>query len=130
MVTRMRKYCPHCGKTFEGRRCPCRPRPKRRPTPGDATRSQREPWRSEYGEVEYQRNRQLAMARTNGRCKYCHGQCAVFDGRRWITRGMGGEVHHKVPLCEGGTNDSTNLELVCIPCHRALDAARRNARDA
>lgn len=129
MVTRMRKYCPHCGKTFEGRRCPCRPRPKRRPTPGDATRSQREPWRANYSDPEYRRNRQLAIARTNGRCTYCSRQCAVLF-REWVTKGMDGEVHHKIPLCDGGTNDASNLELVCTSCHRRLDAARRRARDA
>ena len=43
----MSVYCPHCGRTHpEGQRCPCRPRPKRRPTEGDATRAEREPWRT------------------------------------------------------------------------------------
>jgi len=27
------------------------------------------------------------------------------------------EVHHRIPLAEGGTNELRNLELRCRPCH-------------
>lgn len=28
------------------------------------------------------------------------------------------EVHHIVPLIEGGTHDPSNLEILCLPCHK------------
>lgn len=27
-------------------------------------------------------------------------------------------VHHKIPLSQGGTNDSNNLITLCIDCHK------------
>lgn len=29
-----------------------------------------------------------------------------------------GEVDHVVPLAIGGSNDSANLQYLCVPCHR------------
>lgn len=126
----MRKFCPHCGRTFSGARCPCRPRPKRNPTQGDKARAEREPWRANYASAEYQESRQQAIARTKGRCTDCGRQCAWFDGKRWRTAGMGGEVDHVVPLREGGTNDTANLALRCKSCHGLKDAERRRRRKA
>lgn len=94
----MSVYCPHCGRTHpEGQRCPCRPRPKRRPTEGDATRAEREPW------------------------------CAEYRDGRWYTAGMGGEVDHGRALCEGGGSEVENLTLRCKSCHKKRDDARRAA---
>lgn len=121
----MLRYCPHCGRAFDGARCPCRPRAKRKPTEGDKTRSQREPWRSEYGTAAYRRARQQAIARTQGRCADCGRACAEYRDGRWYTAGMGGEVDHVRALCEGGTNDAGNLELRCKSCHKRRDDARR-----
>lgn len=121
------RFCPHCGRIVpDGQRCGCRPRPKRKPTEGDATRQRREPWRSAYGGGEYQAARQQAIARTGGRCAVCGCLCARHDGSRWLTAGMGGEVHHRKALCEGGGNDAGNLMLVCKSCHKRLDDARRH----
>ena len=123
-----RKYCPHCGGTFTGKRCPCRPRPKRKPTPGDATRAQREPWRSSYDDPEYRRNRQKVIELQRGRCKDCGTVCAKHDGTKWVTAPYGGEVDHERPLCDGGTNEVANLALRCKSCHGRSDAKRRKAR--
>lgn len=30
-------------------------------------------------------------------------------------------VHHKVPVSKGGTNDFSNLMSVCIPCHHKVE---------
>lgn len=30
-----------------------------------------------------------------------------------------GECDHIVPMCEGGTDDESNLQYLCIECHRA-----------
>jgi 5-methylcytosine-specific restriction protein A len=32
------------------------------------------------------------------------------------------EVHHKIPLGSGGTNDTANLMSVCRPCHSSITA--------
>lgn len=121
----MRKYCPHCGKVFEGDRCPCRPRPKRKPTKGDNTRSEREPWRRQYQTKAFRDARQQAIERAKGRCVDCGRVCAWKDGAKWRTAGMGGEVDHVRALSEGGTNDPGNLELRCKSCHAKRDAKRR-----
>ncbi len=34
------------------------------------------------------------------------------------------EVHHKLPLAEGGTNDFENLISLCKSCHARLHAKR------
>ena len=30
------------------------------------------------------------------------------------------QIHHKKPLKDGGTNDSSNLMLLCFDCHKGL----------
>lgn len=124
----MSVYCPHCGRTHpEGQRCPCRPRPKRRPTEGDATRSEREPWRAEYSSAAYRKARQRAIGRQLGRCADCGRVCAEYRDGRWYTAGMGGEVDHGRALCEGGGSEVENLTLRCKSCHKKRDDARRAA---
>lgn len=124
----MSVYCPHCGRTHpEGQRCTCRPRPKRRPTEGDATRAEREPWRTEYSSSAYRKARQMAIGRQLGRCADCGRVCAEYRDGRWYTAGMGGEVDHGRALCEGGGSEVENLTLRCKSCHKKRDDARRAA---
>jgi len=125
-----KKFCPHCGKTSPaGQPCPCRKAGrKRKPTPGDATRGEREPWRSEYGGAEYRRNRQVAIDRQRGLCLDCGCVCAEYADGKWKTSRHGGEVDHVKPLCEGGTNDAENLALRCKSCHGKAEARRRRGR--
>lgn len=40
-----------------------------------------------------------------------------------------GEVDHRVPLAEGGSDDAMNLQWLCVECHRAK-TDRENARQA
>ena len=124
------KFCPHCGKVSPvGQVCPCRKAiKKRRPTAGDATRGEREPWRKNYGGAEYRRNRQTAIDRQRGLCADCGKACAEHDGAKWMTARLGGEVDHVRPLCEGGTNAAENLVLRCKSCHGKVEARRRLAR--
>ena len=121
----MRRYCPYCGKAYDGTVCPCRPPRKRKPTAGDTTRMEREPWRIQYSRDEYRKARQAAIERTNGRCTDCGKVCAEWDGTRWLTARLGGEVDHVRALSDGGGNDTGNLQLRCKSCHGKRDAARR-----
>ena len=107
----MKTYCPHCGTAHSGR-CP-------------RTDRTREPWRSEYRTREYAEARQAAIGRSGGRCVDCGRVCAAWDGTKWRTAGLGGEVDHVTPLWAGGTSDAGNLALRCASCHRKADAARR-----
>lgn len=119
------KFCPHCGKAHPANACcPCRRR-KRRPTPGDATRRKREPWRKEYSGPEYQAARQEVIERQKGRCKDCGTVCARKVDGRWHTKGCGGEVDHEVPLRQGGTSEASSMALRCKRCHARADARRR-----
>lgn len=45
------------------------------------------------------------------KCHHCHKK---FSGRV-------PEIHHKVPLSKGGTNDISNLMALCKKCHAQLD---------
>lgn len=124
-MARTRSFCPYCHAIVPaGQRCPCR-KSKRKPTPGDAARKQREPWRGNYGTAEYQRNRQTAIERTQGRCTDCDCKAAEHDGTKWRTAPYGGEVDHLVALEDGGNNEPSNLALRCKSCHAKRDAARR-----
>lgn len=114
-------FCPYCYRVVPaGRTCPCRNR--------DASRKANEPWRESYRRRDYERNRQAVIGEQHGRCKDCGAVCAEWDGARWATRRLGGEVDHEVPLAEGGTNDKPNLALRCRSCHRIVDAQRRSRR--
>lgn len=37
------------------------------------------------------------------------------------------EVDHIVPLAEGGTNDRSNLQGICKPCHKAKSVSEADA---
>ena len=116
--SRRQTFCPYCYRIVPaGRECQCRNR--------DRQRAKGEPWRANYRKNEYARNRQEAIERQGGRCKDCGKVCAEWDGVRWNTMRLGGEVDHEVPLSRGGTNESSNLALRCKSCHRRADAARR-----
>lgn len=124
----MKAFCPYCGSIFPaGTKCACRPKRKRAQTERDLHRSDTEPWRQNYDDPVYRRNRQTVISVQQGRCNRCHRLCAHHNGKRWITAGYGGEVHHKVPLCDGGTNEIANLELVCKVCHTIIDNERRRS---
>jgi len=40
------------------------------------------------------------------------------------------EVHHVLPLSEGGTHDEDNLRALCHGCHSAITMAANNSRRA
>lgn len=62
-----------------------------------------------YGR-EWERLREEIMRRDHGMCQSC-----LRNGHTTI----GDQVDHKLPKAQGGTDDPSNLELLCTPCHRA-----------
>lgn len=122
-MARGKAFCPYCYRVVPaGQTCPCRNR--------DAARKVGEPWRANYRDPEYLRNRQKVIELQHGRCKDCGSTCAHFDSStgKWVTAPYGGEVDHERPLCDGGTNDPSNLTLRCKRCHSRADAERRKRR--
>lgn len=67
------------------------------------------------------RDRERIRARDCGLCQECKRQ-----GRTTI----GHPVDHIIPLCEGGSDDDSNKETLCVPCHDVKSAreAKRRAR--
>jgi 5-methylcytosine-specific restriction endonuclease McrA len=60
-----------------------------------------------------------ALNRSKGVCDLCHaiGPFRCADGRPFL------EVHHIVPLSEGGSDTLENVAAVCPNCHRACHFA-------
>lgn len=44
-----------------------------------------------------------------------------------VTDKREGEVDHRTPLAQGGSDDASNLQWLCIECHK-LKTARENAQ--
>ena len=80
-----------------------------------------------YFDLRYTSGR-VARERTAGKCWQC-GEAI---------RGWCFDVHHIIPLAEGGWHEPNNVAAVCSPCHRTLNAeqaaraadARRTAKEA
>lgn len=99
-----------------------RTRQGRRP---DAERLVSEPWRADgYGSA-YRKARQSVMERQGGRCVVTGEQVAVKRDGVWCIVQPGAGVHHRVALCDGGTDDPANLVLLSASAHARIDADRR-----
>lgn len=59
------------------------------------------------------KDRNQIKDRDCGLCQEC---------RRQGKTTVGSDVDHIVPLEQGGTNEQSNLELLCEPCHKAKTA--------
>lgn len=102
------------------------PKRKRTNRRSDKERLENEPWRATGYGHDYRMVRQIVITHQHGRCADCGKVVAVLEDSRWKCT-QGGQVHHKVPLCDGGTEDIDNLVLLCESCHGLRDAARRRA---
>ena len=129
-----RRMCPVCGKPYSGAACPrCAKRASHltkrthgtRSKDAEGARKAANPWRVEYGRVEYRKARQAAIQRSMGRCASCGRKCAELSGGTW--RVTCGGVHHIRALSQGGGSNVSNLVLLCPSCHNRIDAARRAA---
>lgn len=123
----MGRICARCGALIrEGERHVCPMRAARKQKPGkhtrtkeeEAARAKSEPFREGYG-AGWRSARKACIARTGGACAVCGRAVYVSDNRggwRKVRRDFGG-VHHLRPLSAGGTNDQSNLVVLCAECH-------------
>jgi 5-methylcytosine-specific restriction protein A len=61
------------------------------------------------------RKLRLAVLASRGICEYVDDQ-----GRRCFEPAV--DVHHKIPLAQGGTDDEGNLAVYCHSCHSEYEA--------
>lgn len=122
------RLCSRCGRPVpEGKSCPrcgSARSASRRTKDAERARKSENPWRSEYGSAEYQRNRQIALDKTDGRCAVSGIRIADKRNGRWVMRQNGG-VHHIVALSEGGDNSVGNLLPLDVRVHAQIEARRR-----
>lgn len=101
---------------------------KRENRKSDAERAKGEPWRDKgYGHA-YRKARQQVIERQRGRCAVTGKVVAEKRGGTWRITEPGAGVHHKVALCDGGTEDPSNLVLLSASAHAIVDAERRRAQ--
>lgn len=62
--------------------------------------------------------RRLTLERDEFSCRVC-GMRARVRWKRWRLEPIDLEVHHIIPLSDGGTHHMWNLVTLCEPCHKA-----------
>ena len=67
-------------------------------------------WGSGRGGRPWRRKRESILIRDNYTCRVCG----------LTTKDL--EVDHIINVAQGGTDDDSNLQAVCIPCHKAKTA--------
>lgn len=70
--------------------------------------------RSDYMDakrVARTKKRKHPQRRIDAVYKRCNGECVVCGTAKDL------EIHHILPISEGGTNKTENLELLCQKCH-------------
>lgn len=102
--------CLVCGRPSQGNFCQMH-----EPTVDEQIRNDRNPYRRAYKDPQYARNRQHAFERAHGRCQRCN---IVLQPGMW-------QCDHIVSLSRGGTNDVTNLAILCVSCHKSKTSQDR-----
>ena len=91
----------------------------------DSERIAAEPWRvGGYGS-DYRKSRQQVIEAQQGKCAVTGKQVATKSNNTWRITQPGAGVHHRVALCDGGTDDASNLVLLSASAHARIDAERR-----
>lgn len=62
------------------------------------------------------KHRRAILERDGWRCQECGASPTTSPGTRL-------QVHHRVPVSQGGSNEDTNLVTLCVPCHAGAHAA-------
>lgn len=86
----------------------------------------------EWDEEQAQRRRRAEqILQSNPSWKQVRQIAVEILGRRCHRCGSTGslQVHHILPVSEGGTNSLSNLEVLCRPCHEQLHGRRINPFD-
>lgn len=65
-------------------------------------------WGKARGGRPWRRSREIALVRDLYTCQHCH---KVFDRRQL-------EVDHIINKAQGGSDDLSNLQTLCKPCHK------------
>ena len=60
--------------------------------------------------------KEALIKRQQGKCPICHEPICPEDRL---------EIDHKIPKCEGGTDNLSNLRLVCYSCHKQIHSRRK-----
>ena len=74
-------------------------------------------WGSEQYSVEFQANRPRVLRRDGYVCQVRY-ECCV---------GAATEVDHKLNRARGGGDAMSNLQAICVPCHKRKTAAESTA---
>jgi 5-methylcytosine-specific restriction endonuclease McrA len=124
---RVQKTCQECGQLYESKvYCAgqskfcsqsCRAKYNIRLNPRFFANPNRTTRKTPYEKPGYLKRAGKVRKRDGYRCVKCGKQFIKGDGKL--------EVHHKVPIRKGGTDDMDNLESLCRPCHRRIDIAMR-----
>jgi len=101
---------------------------KRENRRSDAERLAAEPWRANGYGKRYRKARQQVIERQGGKCAVTGKVVAEKRGGTWRITEPGAGVHHKVALCDGGTEDPSNLVLLSASAHALVDAQRRRGQ--
>jgi 5-methylcytosine-specific restriction protein A len=113
MPTRAQSICTHPGCSVlvsKGHRCDKHLKPKHGWQEDRGTNKERG-----YGWTWTER-RQRVLRRDNYLCQECSRHNRVTAAN---------EVDHIVPKAIGGTDDSNNLQSLCVPCHQAKTLKER-----
>lgn len=73
-----------------------------------------------YYPPDWELRKYIVQKRDHYKCKICGLDLTDLElaGK--------GQVHHIIPLLQGGTNEIKNLIYLCIPCHRKLHNQKYN----
>lgn len=107
------RACLVCGRPSQSNYCQMH-----EPKVDEVERNARNPYRRNYKDPQYAKNRQHRFERAHGKCEGCG---ITLQPAEW-------ECDHLVALRDGGTNDITNLRVLCKPCHQRKTRSERNSR--
>ena len=92
---------------------------------GKCDKHQPEPWKSSKGKTstergygyKWRKTRDRIMRRDSYLCQACLRRGIITEAK---------EVDHILNKARGGTDADSNLEAICVPCHRKKTLRERN----
>jgi len=93
---------------------------------GRCDKHKREAWQTSKGKtpaqrgygIQWRKRRNRIMKRDSHLCQECKRNGIITQAK---------EVDHIINKARGGTDDDSNLEAICTPCHKAKTVRERNA---